>query len=79
MCSCNNSSGKSSCNGASNTLYSIRRLGVRCYNNTMDQKYMDFISEVDLLIIGAGKNQCPDEQYLSTLQNYIEGEYKKLN
>lgn len=45
----------------------------------MDQKYMDFISEVDLLIIGAGKNQCPDEQYLSTLQNYIEGEYKKLN
>jgi hypothetical protein len=79
MCSCNSNSGSSFCNGVSNTLYSIRSLGVRCYNNTMDQKYMDFIIEIDSILLNAGSNQCPDEEYINTLKNYIESEYKKLN
>ena len=78
MCSCNSSS-NSSCNGMQSKLFGIRRLGVRCYNNTMDQKYLEFIEELDSMISGVSTNNCPDEQYINTLQNYIDSEYKKLN
>jgi hypothetical protein len=78
MCSCNSSS-SSSCNGIQSKLFGIRRLGVRCYNNTMDQKYLEFIEELDSIISGLSNSNCPDEQYINTLQNYIDSEYKKLN
>ena len=45
----------------------------------MDQKYLEFIEELDSMISGVSTNNCPDEQYINTLQNYIDSEYKKLN
>lgn len=40
---------------------------------------MDFILEIDSILSNAGSSQCPDEEYINTLKNYIESEYKKLN
>lgn len=78
MCSCNSNS-TSKCNVSNDTLYTIRRLGVRCYNNTMRQEFLDFIEEIDSILASVVSNQCPDDQYINTLKNFIESEYKKLN
>lgn len=79
MCSCNKNSANSPCTTPNNTLYEMRRLGVRAYNITMNQEYMDFILEMDSVLYSVGSGQCPEQQYIDTLKNYIESEYKKLN
>ena len=79
MCSCTKGSYNSTCNTPNSVLYDIRRLGVRAFNKTMNQEYMDFILEIDSILYNIGNKQCPDQQYIDTLKNYIESEYKKLN
>ena len=79
MCSCNKNSANSPCTTSNNALYEMRRLGVRAYNRTMNQEYMDFILEMDSVLYNVGNKQCPEQQYIDTLKNYIESEYKKLN
>jgi hypothetical protein len=79
MCSCNKNKSGTSCITSNSDLYNMRSLGVRAYNRTMNQEFMDFILEIDSILYNIASGQCPEQQYIDTLKNYIESEYKKLN
>lgn len=79
MCSCNRNSSGTPCITSNTDLYSMRSLGVRAYNRTMNKEYMDFITEIDSILYNVISGQCPEQQYIDTLKNYIESEHKKLN